>query len=578
MIGLFSVVVLAGAAVYAYPVLFKATPPEAPGPQKAEIVVEKPRKQPTSKENNRDIVSSQHLQVKRSWENPGVYVWGSNSGRVADPDSDENVVKTPRRMKYFDGQLLRDLKLDRNFGAALTENGDLVQWGIAFSTTERAPSVTLKGKNLVRLALSRDRILALSSNGTVYSIPVSKEDQDLGARESGGSWLSFWSSSPSAISYRTLQPQTLGWNEKINDISSGLDHCLLLTSAGRVFSAAASSEEFPSQGQLGIPGLTWATRPKGPFDQPHEYVCCFRCVHRSSSFRSSRLTTKSRLHTLRGFQAVQIATGDYHSLVLDDAGRVFSFGDNSAGQLGFEPNVDVRFVDVPSLLPLNRLYGGTGMLPKATFIAAGGNNSFFTVDATKILTEKERVSAVAELGSAPALGRVVADTWACGEGIHGSLGTGKWTHVSRAPNKIKALSNLFEFDEAKNQSVPIRLANMSVGATHAAAIMDNVTNVSALKKTSEHDCNWGADVVWWGGNVHYQLGTGKRNNVNAPMYIGPLDGGRGDEEHGRKGEAHRFQITPRTTVRLGEDAKGRKVSMEQRVECGRYVTAVYSGT
>jgi hypothetical protein len=43
-------------------------------------------------------------------------------------------------------------------------------------------------------------------------------------------------------------------------------------------------------------------------------------------------------------------------------------------------------------------------------------------------------------------------------------------------------------------------------------------------------------------------------------------------EAGRK-EEHRFHVTPKHTVKV----KGRKVSMEQRVECGRNVTAVYSG-
>jgi hypothetical protein len=38
----------------------------------------------------------------------------------------------------------------------------------------------------------------------------------------------------------------------------------------------------------------------------------------------------------------------------------------------------------------------------------------------------------------------------------------------------------------------------------------------------------------------------------------------------------RLQITPRKTVCLGEGGSGRKTSVEQRVECGRYVTAIYS--
>lgn len=51
---------------------------EVPAP--AEIKFEASRKKTSSREENRDQISSQHLQVKKSWENPGVYAWGSNSG------------------------------------------------------------------------------------------------------------------------------------------------------------------------------------------------------------------------------------------------------------------------------------------------------------------------------------------------------------------------------------------------------------------------------------------------------------------------------------------------------------------
>ncbi|KAK3941347.1 regulator of chromosome condensation 1/beta-lactamase-inhibitor protein II [Diplogelasinospora grovesii] len=548
MFGLVAAATAVAAAAWAYPMLSSKV--EAEKPEKIEIVFEKPREKPVSKEDNRDLVSSQHLQVKKSWENPGVHAWGSNSGKVAAPDSNETVIKMPRRIKYFDGQLLRDLKLDREFGAAITENGDLVQWGIAFSKTNPTPTVTLKGKDLAKLSVSRDRIIALTSGGSVYSIPVASDDQAIKSEKdsSNSSWVPFLSGE-SSVSYRSLKPENLAWNEKITDISSGLEHCLMLTSKGRVFAAASSTSDFPSKGQLGIPGLTWQTKPDGPYDQPHE------------------------VGTLKGFNIEKIATGDFHSLALDSEGRVFAFGDNSSGQLGMAPDPEFPCIDSPSLLPFAKLYSGTNLLPKVTNIAAGGLNSYFTVDATKIQGKD-----TTEVMPARDMGRTVADTWACGEGIYGALGTGKWTHVSSAPAKIKALSNLSEYDEATNSVVPIRLASLSVGSTHAAAVMDNVTRVDASNSSSEHDTNYGADIVWWGGNEHYQLGTGKRSNANAPLYIGPLDGGKADARMGRKGEFNRFQITPRKTVRLGENGKGRQVSIEQRVECGRYVTSVYSAT
>ena len=101
--------------------------------------------------------------------------------------------------------------------------------------------------------------------------------------------------------------------------------------------------------------------------------------------------------------------------------------------------------------------------------------------------------------------------------------------------------------------------------------MDNVTEVGATARGTENDTNWGADVLWWGGNEHYQLGTGKRSNVSNPTYIAPLDI-ESEKLKGRKDD-HHFQITPRKTIKL----EGRNVSVEQRIECGRGVTAVYSG-
>ncbi|KAI2616746.1 RCC1/BLIP-II [Hypoxylon sp. NC1633] len=533
----------AGSAVLLYSSMTK----DPIKPREAAIEYEKDRPIPESKEDHRDLISSQHLQVKKSWENPGVYAWGSNSGRVAAPDSTDTVVKTPRRISYFDGQLLRDIKLDREFGAAVTENGDLVQWGTAFSVANPAPAETLKGKDLVKIEISRDRVIALGKNGTVYSVPVAGSDQSSGEKTHQSSWLSFWTS-PETVHYREIKPQNLGWGESIVDIASGLEHTILLSSKGRVFSAAASTSDFPSKGQMGIPGLSWSTRPKGPYDMPHEIL------------------------SLKNFQVTKVAAGDYHSLALDSDGHVFVFGDNTSGQLGFEVEPQYSFIDVPVPLPFNKIYSGSRQQPRVTSIAAGGANSFFMVDAKRVAAPNEDASAARDLG------RVTADTWACGSGICGSLGTGKWTHISLGPSKIKSLSGLYEWDENTNSVIPIRLARLSAGSTHAAAVMDNVISVDATDASSHNDTNWGADILFWGGNEHYQLGTGKRNNTALPTYIEPLDGGQGDAEKGRKGEQHRFQITPRTTTRLGENGTGRKVSIEQRVECGRFVTAIYSGT
>jgi alpha-tubulin suppressor-like RCC1 family protein len=476
---------------------------------------EKKRRKTKSKEDNRSLISSQHLQVKKSWENPGLYAWGSNTGKVVAPESNEAFIKTPRRLSWFDNKLLRDVKLDKNFGAAIDERGDLLQWGTGYAKDISEPVVTLKGKNLIQLGISRDRILGLSDNGTVYSVPVSKADQTNGPKRAEGSWIPFVTSD-SEISYRTIRPNNLGFWEKVTSIAVGLEHALLATNGWRVYAAAAATQDFPDRGQMGIPGLTWESRPAGPFDQPHEII------------------------TLRDWIVTGVAAGDYHSLILDRTGRAASFGDNSSGQLGI--GSDESFTAIPHDIPFATLYKGSGQVFKATGIAAGGSNSFFMTEATRLAAQKDDPS------TSRFIGRVSSDTWACGSGIAGALGNGRWTHVQRLPTKIPALSELFEYDEKENKVIPIGLSRLSVGSTHVAAVLDNVTHLQADERSSENDTNWGADIVFFGGNDSYQLGTGKRNNLATPTYIQPLDQAAEREVRGK--EKHRFHITPRATITL----------------------------
>ncbi|KAF3387346.1 Ultraviolet-B receptor UVR8 [Penicillium rolfsii] len=485
---------------------------------------------------NVNDLRAQFIQEKRSLKSPAVYTWGSNIYKVVDPGSKDTDIKTPRRFKYFNGQVLRDFKVDEKSGAAITEDGDLIQWGKGFSETEYKPTKTLTGKNLKSVALSENRIIALSSDGSVFSLPISKKEQETGPKPRESSWVPFMGSR-SALSYRKLNP-TLGLGEKVTSISAGQEHVVLLTSSGRVFTAVASTEHYPSLGQLGVPGLTWSTRPQGPVD-----IC-----HELTAFIGSKVT--------------QISTGDYHSLALTKDGLVFAWGDNSFGQLGVDYEPELPYRDTPIALPLQKLYRRGLYTLQATGIAAGGAGSFFTVDAKRILGPEEEPKAVRDLGN------VTADTWSCGRGIWGTLGTGRWVHLQDSPSKVKDLSGLAEYDETKKQMSPIRLRYMSVGTTHVAAVMDNKTTVSSKPTDSldkSHD--FGLDVLFWGGNEHFQLGTGKRTNLPRPSYIkAPSEASKKDEPEAR------LQIMPAHKGKVGK----RSVKMEQRVECGRHVSAIYS--
>ncbi|KFX98407.1 hypothetical protein O988_04356 [Pseudogymnoascus sp. VKM F-3808] len=538
--GLLVSAIVGAGAVYA--ISYSRTPAEAKAPKAqippAEVTFEQERKKPSSAEENRESISSQHVQIKKSWENPGVFAWGSNVGHVVSPESNESAIKTPKRIPYFDGLVLRDLKLDRNFGAAVTENGDVLQWGAGYSTTFPNPTATLTGKNITKISLSGDRVIALAKNGSVYSLPVARKAQLEDPKPNQSSHLGLWSSS-SPISYEEIKIPNLSYGEKVSDISTGQEHCLLLTSSGRLFSSATSHASFPAKGQLGVPGLMRSVLPAGEVKNhpAHE------------------------IEGLKGKRISKIATGDYHSVCVDDQGQVFTFGDNSAGQLGIEPTPEKSHLDAPFLLPVDKLYSGSKLTPFVTNVAAGGNDTFFTVDAKPITSNLDGP------GGVQITPRITADIWSCGTGIYGTLGNNRWTHTQGAPSKIKALSGLCEYDESTNTTVPIRVGRLSIGTTHASAQISNVTNVIT---DSENATNYGADVLFWGGNEFYQLGTGRRNNIAVPTYIAPLDA-RQDRDIGKRTD-NRFQVAPRKKIVVG----GRTVEVEQRVECGRGVTAVYS--
>lgn len=489
-------------------------------------------------------INAANLQVKSSWENPGVYAWGLNSGRVAAPDSEERWVKIPRRIPFFDGKLLRDLKLGTTVGVAIDENGDLLQWGNGYAPNTKVPEATLRGRNLRSVVLSEDRVIALGDNGYVYSLPASKEEQEAAPKHKEPGW--FWSSTTS-IGCRGITPQNLGIGEKVVSIAGGQEHVLMLTSKGRVYSAASSTKDFPRHGQLGIPGLGWYTRPPGPFDQPHEILA------------------------LKGINIKQIAAGDFHSLALDSKSRVYSFGDNSHGQLGVALNtanmnlnnplnISPHTADEPVQVPINSLYANSQSTPVVKNIAAGGQNTYFVVESKR--------DGASTLGSRK-LPDISSDAWACGRGIWGTLGVGKWIHVQWGPVKIASLSGMYEYNESTQKPEPIRIGTFKVGQSHVAAIMANITHVAG-QGTKAGESHWGSDVYFFGNNENFQLGTGKRNNLASPTHIQPLGIKSGASTEGL--ETDRFQLTPAKRVTVA----GRSVQVEQRVECGRQNSAVYS--
>lgn len=466
---------------------------------------------PKSHEQVKSEQYSQHAQVKSSWESPGVYACGNNKARVVAPDATDDYIKSPKPMTYFSGKVLRDLVLDRTVGVAVDQDGDVMQWGDGYSPAQREPEYTLVGKKITQVSVSKERIYALASSGNVYCLPFAKTDLLYGPKPYEASWIPLVGRR-SNISYVQIKP-SLQSRERVRSVVCGLDHALLMTSAGRVFSTTASNVPL-RRGQFGV---------------VHDATAEEHGVH--------------EIATLDGFRIRRVAAGDYHSVVADDNGRVWTFGDNTYGQLCFDFTPDTAMLPLPTLLPLQSLLYSPHQTVHCGGLGAGGSSTY--------LVRKASASAKQPTPT--------IDVWASGAGLSGQLGNGRWLQTQGKPIKIKSLSGLFEFHEGQGRQVPIGMW-ISCGSAHCAAVLGNITKVDA--GGGRNDVNYGRDVLLWGANESFQLGTGKRNNLNVPSYVPPLG------QAGGRQETHRLQLTPATSHH--------GLRFEQAVVAGRGTTGVYS--
>lgn len=485
-------------------------------------------------------------QNKYPFDYPGVYVWGSNAGGVVAPGYEALIssVKVPFRIPYFDGKLLRDLKLSDNLGVAVLENGDVVQWGVDYFGPSKKlkaitdgsaaslsvdqfdlkdknatrcvdPEVTMKGKHIGKVAISESKaVYGLNTAGTkVYAWPVSKEELQNGPKPSTErSWWKPWRliwRGKDNVSYITLKTPPLGFREYIEDVQVGADHVLVLTTKGRVFSGSSGlypqHQPAESKGQFGIAKFSQFNTPPEP-----------GVLHEVKTFKTRAVA--------------QIACGDYHSLARTLSGDVYVFGENTLGQLGLPYSYKTAITAVPTLLPLHKLYPRK-INPIAVNIAAGGSTSFVSIkpelDRREFFREYpgEEADAIKRLVDQDILDEVARHVFAFGNGLKGQLGNGSFVHTQSSPASVKYFAQLKEYSEDMGKMVPIHVSNWSVGKNHVvASVGGTLDSVAASSKNANSQASSAnKDVLLWGSNDFWQLGTGKRNSHSTPYRAPAID-------------------------------------------------------
>jgi len=499
----------------------------------------------------------------------GVHLWGSNRYKLVDPDAgpltlssaSQLQIKKPKYLNALSGQSFRDLALHERYAVAVTPSGDLVQWGSGFSS-EAGPSVSLRGQNVVQVALTHNKIYARTKSGKVLIVPASKAEQTDASKKPLPTISFFWKlfnyKDPGAHFVEMSIANKDRKSKKVVDISAGRSHLLALGEDGRAM-VAACSDDANDCGQLGggrllVEAISSKVASEAIADSDIEFD-----------------VTLKDIPALRNLTMKQLVAGDRHSLALTSEGRVLGWGNNSLGQLSLGGGYAFPTIPAPTEANLGASYPKSARI-QVQKLFAGGDQSYFLVSREDI-----NPSAGADYTDSGDK-RIYEDLLAAGNGMYGGMGNGSWNSSGQAV-RVRTVSGLQEYSEVKQAIQPIPVHSVSIASTHTAVVLSNAVHDAVTKQS------FGNDVFVFGHNDNYQLGTGKRSNLNIPQHLQPLPypvsreaeakisqmekSGNIIEEEGLQSGTKSHM--PHNRLQLAS----RKDKLEERIVCGYGTTAVY---
>ncbi|KAH6896476.1 regulator of chromosome condensation 1/beta-lactamase-inhibitor protein II [Coprinopsis sp. MPI-PUGE-AT-0042] len=455
-------------------------------------------------------------------------VWGSNRAKILSHASptDESI-RSPSVARWLDGIALRDLQLHERHAACVDAKGDVYQWGegylgdLQWEGDSHSPKLTLKGKNIVQLQLTEDKVFALSASGHIYVFASRASKQALAPGTPTPSSDSWWGTGwlwgeEETIDFVKLQShEKLHRNEKFTQIAAGQNHLLARTTKGRAF-AHPINKKANQNGQLGFRKVTV------PDPTPHltghkDASLTVELVPKSladpfaKASRSARLVTASpgsttddlvrvddasirfcpfiyELPVLREVEVAQVAAGARSSFARTPTGRVLAWGANEYGQLGLGGNVTLDTIIVPTEVVLWRATRGN-VITTCTDVSAGGDLTGFIVDRATDKTDTELLMT--------------------GNGQYGGLGNNTFSNGQSNPTRVKALSGLQQYNDLTQRMDPIKPDDIAISQTGHVLL--------ALNTSPDSTTVGGSDLYAWGRNFDSELGNSKRSSSSTPL-------------------------------------------------------------
>lgn len=299
-----------------------------------------------------------------------VYSWGDNEDLQLGTNQIYSMVTRPIQIDLLDSEFIVDISAGYFHAMAVNSNGVVFTWGrsdvgalgvgpIPFASQLPTPlnytHCLLRGKRIVKVSAGVSHSMALDDQGIMYSWGDNTWGQ-LGTSERlvmNGTKYIQWS------------PVTVDYSGDLNGkhithMSTGIAHTMALSDDGYLY--LFGSNELSQIGVIGIPfssspmllnnnSLTVAAIAAGGYYSV--FLSSNGSVH-SFGYNSfgqlgdgttvTRATpVPVRTSPLREKLIIQVASSDTHSIAVTSDGQLFSWGDNTYGQLGDGSNVGKNF-------------------------------------------------------------------------------------------------------------------------------------------------------------------------------------------------------------------------------------------
>ena len=462
-----------------------------------------------------------------------LFSWGSLVAASSPDDEVYAKTRSPLDVTFFADQGVRVQQLSHGstYCVALDDTGSLWVWGAAIGPVPRKMPCPAK---VTALASTSESLYAITNRGRVL------EWRDFDAQLRDG---------------RAPEPSTLGGGARRatttrSNPSAAVAYQRLLTALhGSGHAPVNTTPRSPARGSRALLrrskrlarrvrtcNFGRARRPAALPPAPSRRRPAAALLPPCRRSPSAAWSAAELCAALAKTQAVSLAAGDAHVLIVGSRGDVIAHGDNRRGQCGLaEPDALPRTREPTALAPLPA---------RATMAACGAEHSLVLLDdgscvsfgddrnlqlglraqkspkqmregrtqvaLPEIVTQlpdprERRVVAVAAGGGGLEGGHSLFLTrgpdgdelWVCGHGRWGQLGTKAFTHQSE-PRPLTSLSKLREYDESRGRAMSIRIEAIGCGDRHSAALLAT------------------GNVFVWGGNERGQLGSGGSQANHTP--------------------------------------------------------------